>query len=65
MGTSKFLWVEANRHDIIWKASDRRNDIEGCWIAHCYGIPEMLDGNENAWSPLARHQRLAEIEYEV
>ena len=42
----------------------RRNDSERDWIRSFYDVTEMFDGNENAWSPLRRHERLAEACYE-
>ena len=64
MDPANISWLESDPTDSYWEAYHRRSDLEGDWIADCYGVPEMFDGNENAWDDLARHERLAEACYE-
>ncbi len=64
MDIANVLWLEANPDDSYWEAYRRRSYTDRHWIADCYGVPEMFDGNENAWSDLGRHERLAEAMYE-
>jgi hypothetical protein len=59
-----FLWMETDPDDSNWEAYYRRADPEGDWVRSFYDVPEMFDGSENAWSPLSRHERLAEAMYE-
>ena len=64
MDPANLSWLEADTTDCYWETYHRRGDLEGDWIADCYGVSEMFDGNENAWDALRRHERLAEACYE-
>ena len=64
MDSYDLLWMETDPADSHWEAYYRRTDTERDWIRHFYNVVEMFDGNQNAWSPLARHERLAEACYE-
>ncbi len=64
MDPANILWLEAKDEDNYWETSYRRSYSDRDWISDCYGVPEMFDGNENAWSSLARHERLAQAMYE-
>ena len=64
MDIANILWLEAEDENNYWETSYRRSYSDRDWISDCYGVSEMFDGNENAWSPLARHERLAEACYE-
>ena len=50
--------------DTYWETYRRRNYSERDWVRDFYAVREMFDGNENAWSPVERHERLAEAMYE-
>ena len=64
MDPANILWLEADESDSYWEIYHRRSDTDGDWVTDFYEVREMLDGNENAWAPLARRQRLAEACYE-
>ena len=64
MDPANLSWLEAKDEDNYWETSYRRSYIDRDWISDCYGVSEMFDGNENAWSSLARHERLAQAMYE-
>jgi hypothetical protein len=64
MDIANILWLEADESDSYWETYHRRSDTDGDWVTDFYEVREMLDGNENAWAPLARRQRLAEACYE-
>jgi hypothetical protein len=64
MDIANILWLEANPDDNYWEANRRRSYTDRHWISDCYGVSEMFDGNENAWSDLGRHERLAEAVYD-
>ena len=64
MDPANLSWLEAKDEDNYWETSYRRSYSDRDWISDCYGVSEMFDGNENAWSSLARHERLAEAMYE-
>ena len=55
---------ETDPADSNWEAYYRRDYFEGDWIRSFYDVTEMFDGNENAWTSLSRHERLAEACYE-
>ena len=64
MDPANLSWLEAQDEDNYWETSYRRSYTDRDWISDCYGVSEMFDGNENAWSSLARHERLAQAMYE-
>tara|TARA_Y100000289_G_scaffold66005_1_gene81049 strand:+ start:2251 stop:2445 length:195 start_codon:yes stop_codon:yes gene_type:complete len=64
MDINNILWLEANTTDSYWEAGRRRSYSDRDWVRDCYSVCEMFDGNENAWSPVERHERLAEAMYE-
>ena len=64
MDPANLSWLEAKDEDNYWETSYRRSYTDRDWISDCYGVSEMFDGNENAWSSLARHERLAQAMYE-
>ena len=64
MDSYDLLWLETDPADSHWEAYYRRDSLEGDWVGSFYDVAEMLDGNENAWSPIGRHERLAEACYE-
>tara|TARA_X000000950_G_C13688524_1_gene567011 strand:- start:625 stop:822 length:198 start_codon:yes stop_codon:yes gene_type:complete len=65
MDIATALWLEADANDCFWEAYRGRDYSERDWVSNFYGVSEMFDGNENAWSTLARHERMAEAMYEV
>tara|TARA_E500000305_G_C4018431_1_gene237158 strand:+ start:826 stop:1023 length:198 start_codon:yes stop_codon:yes gene_type:complete len=65
MDIATALWLESKAEDNYWETSYRRSYTDRDWISDCYGVSEMFDGNENAWSDLGRHERLAEAVYET
>jgi hypothetical protein len=58
------LWLETDPADSNWEAYYRRTSSERDWVRDFYDVVEMFDGNQNAWSPLSRHERLAQACYE-
>lgn len=64
MDIERKIQVETDGVDSDREADNRRRCTEQDWIRDCYAVSEMFDGNENAWSSLARHERLAEACYE-
>ena len=64
MDIANILWLEADESDSYWETYHRRSDIDGDWVTDFYEVCEMFDGNENAWAPLRRRERLAEAMYE-
>ena len=64
MDIANILWLEADESDSYWETYHRRSCFDGDSVADFYEICEVLDGDENAGSPLARHERLAEAMYE-
>ena len=64
MDIANILWLDSNEFDNYWETSYRRSYPEGNSVSDFYEVREMFDGNENAWSPLRRHERLAEAMYE-
>ena len=64
MDINNILWLEADPADNYWEASRRRSYSDRDWIRDFYDVCEMFDGDENAWSPVERHERLAEAIYE-
>ena len=65
MDTYDLLWMETDPTDSHWEAYYRRAYTERDLIRDFYEVPEMLDGNENAWDALRRRERLAEAIYEI
>jgi len=64
MDIANILWLETKATDSYWEAYHRRSGVERDWVRDFYDVTEMFDGNENAWSDLGRHERLAEAMYE-
>jgi hypothetical protein len=64
MDPANISWLEADPDDSYWEAYHRRSCPDGNSVSDFYEIREMFDGNENAWSPLARRERMAEACYE-
>jgi|TARA_B100000073_G_scaffold339700_1_gene338536 hypothetical protein len=64
MDLANVLWLDSEPDDNYWETYHRRGDIEGDWVRDFYDVSEMFDGNENAWSDLGRHERLAEAMYD-
>ena len=64
MDIANILWLDSKADDSYWEAYRRRSYSDRDWITDFYEVSEMFDGNENAWSSLARHERLAEACYE-
>ena len=64
MDIANILWLDSNPEDNYWETSYRRSYSDRDIISDFYEIREVLDGDENAGSPLARHERLAEAMYE-
>jgi hypothetical protein len=65
MDSKDLLWLETEPHDSHWEAYYRRTYTERDRVRDFYDVPEMLDGNENAWDALRRRERMAEACYEV
>ena len=65
MDIANILWLEANPDDTYWEAYRRRSYSDRDCIRDFYDVCEMFDGNQNAWHPLERHERLAEAEYDI
>ena len=64
MDPANISWLEADPDDSYWEAHHRRSCPDGNSVSDFYEVCEMLDGNENAWAPLARRERMAEACYE-
>ena len=64
MDIANILWLDSDPDDNYWETSYRRSYTDRDSVADFYEICEVLDGDENAGSPLARHERLAEAMYE-
>ena len=64
MDIANILWLDSNPDDSYWETSYRRSYTDRDIVSDFYEICEVLDGDENAGSPLARHERLAEAMYE-
>jgi len=64
MDIANILWLEADESDTYWETYHRRSCFDGDSVSDFYEVREMFDGNQNAWSPLERHERLAEAMYE-
>ena len=64
MDIANILWLDSGPDDSYWETSYRRSYSDRDSDSDFYEVREMLDGNENAWAPLARRQRLAEAMYE-
>ena len=65
MDIANILWLEAHPDDSYWEAYRRRSYSDRDWVGDFYDVREMFDGNQNAWSPIERHERLAEAEYDI
>ena len=65
MDPANISWLDSDPDDTYWEAYHRRTYTERDWITNFYDVPEMLDGNENAWHALARRERMAEACYEI
>jgi hypothetical protein len=65
MDPANISWLDSDHDDTYWEAYHRRACAEGDWVTDFYDVPEMLDGNENAWDALARRERMAEACYEI
>ena len=65
MDIATALWLDSKPDDSYWETYRGRDYSERDWVSNFYGVSEMFDGNENAWSTLARHERMAEAMYEV
>ena len=57
--------VGLEEFDSYWESYYRRSYTDRHIIEHFYDVSEMFDGNENAWSDLTRHERMAEAIYET
>ena len=64
MDPANISWLEADESDSYWETYHRRSCTDRDSVSDFYEVREMLDGNQNAWSPLERHERLAEAMYE-
>tara|TARA_R100001463_G_scaffold26582_2_gene62188 strand:+ start:1079 stop:1273 length:195 start_codon:yes stop_codon:yes gene_type:complete len=64
MDIANILWLDSKADDSYWESYHRRSGIERDWVRNFYDVSEMFDGNENAWSDLGRHERLAEAMYD-
>ena len=64
MDLANILWLDSKPDDNYWETYHRRSDSEGDRVRDFYDVSEMFDGNENAWSDLGRHERLAEAMYD-
>jgi hypothetical protein len=64
MDIANILWLDSDPDDNYWETSYRRSYTDRDSVSDFYEVREMFDGNQNAWSPLARHERLAEAMYE-
>jgi len=64
MDLANILWLDSGPDDNYWETYHRRSDSEGDRVRDFYDVSEMFDGNENAWSDLGRHERLAEAMYD-
>jgi hypothetical protein len=64
MDIANILWLDSNPADNYWETYHRRSDSERDRVRDFYDVSEMFDGNENAWSDLGRHERLAEAMYD-
>jgi hypothetical protein len=64
MDIANILWLEADTADSYWEIYHRRSCTDGDSITDFYEVREMFDGNENAWPPLRRRERMAEAIYE-
>ena len=64
MDPANISWLEADPDDSYWEAHHRRSDTDRDRIRDFYEVREMFDGNQNAWSPLERRERMAEAMYE-
>jgi len=64
MDIANILWLDSKESDNYWETYHRRSDSERDRVRDFYDVPEMLDGNENAWSSLARRERMAEAMYD-
>jgi len=64
MDIANILWLEADTDDSYWEAYRRRSYSDRDCVSDFYEVREMFDGNENAWAPLRRRERLAEAMYE-
>ena len=64
MDIANILWLDSKGDDSYWETYHRRSDTERDRIRDFYDVSEMFDGNENAWSDLGRHERLAEAMYD-
>jgi hypothetical protein len=64
MDIANILWLDSNESDSYWETYHRRSCPDGNSISDFYEVCEMFDGNENAWAPLRRRERMAEAMYE-
>ena len=64
MDIANILWLDSDPDDSYWETSYRRSYSDRDCVSDFYEVREMLDGNENAWSPLGRRERMAEAMYE-
>ena len=64
MDIANILWLDSNPDDSYWETSYRRSYSDRDSVSDFYEVREMFDGNQNAWAPLARRERLAEAMYE-
>ena len=65
MDLTDTLWLETDFNDYYGKAYRERSSPERDRFRHFYGVSEMFDGNENAWDVVERHERLAQVMYEL
>ena len=65
MDLADILWLDSDEFDSYWESYHRRSYLDGDLIRDFYDVSEMFDGNENAWSDLTRHERMAEAIYET
>jgi hypothetical protein len=64
MDPANISWLDSDPDDSYWETYHRRSCTDGNSVSDFYEIREMFDGNENAWAPLARRERMAEACYE-
>jgi len=64
MDIADILWLDSDEFDSYWETYHRRSCSDRYSVSDFYEVREMFDGNENAWAPLGRRERMAEAMYE-
>ena len=64
MDIANILWLDSKPEDRYWETAYRRSYSDRDCISDFYEVREMFDGNENAWTSLEWHERMAEAMYE-